>query len=97
MHIDMPEQLRKFLQHEVEIGLYSNESEVVRDAVRRMKEEKYNHSLNELRAELAIGMKQIEEGKVHVYDKNLSAQIIKNAMIKHKNNIPVKASVKPQE
>lgn len=97
MHIDMPEQLRKFLQHEVAIGNYANESEGVRDAVRRMKEIKYSAALQNLKAELELGMKDIEEGRVVEYTPNLLEEIKRKAMIKYKNNIPPKASVIPHE
>lgn len=97
MYIDMPEQLKKFLKSEVENGNYSNESEVVRDAVRRMKEERHSASLKNLKAELELGFKSIAEGRAVSYTPELFEEIKRKAMIKYKNNIPQKASVIPNE
>lgn len=97
MHIDMPKQLKEFIQNEVLIGNYSNESEVVRDAVRQLSKSKYQYKLQNLRAELALGMKDIEEGRVVEYTPKLFEEIKKRAMVKYKNNIPPRASVMPNE
>ena len=102
MHIDMPKQLRDFLQSEVKSGNYSNESEVVRDAIRRLQErksaeEKNNTKLENLRAELELGVKDFKEGRFAEYTPQLLEDIKSKAMIKSKNKIPPKASVVPND
>ncbi|RRR76573.1 MAG: hypothetical protein EI684_02830 [Candidatus Viridilinea halotolerans] len=39
MRIELPEQLKIYIQYKIDIGLYSNGAEVIRDALRRMMEQ----------------------------------------------------------
>lgn len=52
--------MEQYLQSKVGTGFYSNASEVVRDAIRRMWEE--DKKLAKLRAAVDAGDKQIEQG-----------------------------------
>ncbi len=39
MHINLSQEMEQYLQNKVCTGFYSNASEVIRDAIRRMREE----------------------------------------------------------
>lgn len=60
MHINLSPEVEHYLQTKVGTGFYSNASEVVRDAIRRMWEE--DQKLEKLRSALRIGEEQIEAG-----------------------------------
>jgi antitoxin ParD1/3/4 len=48
MHINLSSEMEQYIQRKVGTGFYSNASEVVRDAIRRMREE--DEKLEALRA-----------------------------------------------
>lgn len=95
MHIAISDPLQKFIQSKVNSGDYNNASEVIRSAIRRMKEEDNQKKYEQLAAELFIGFKQIEEGDVVEYTPELIEQLKKSAQENIKSKIPVKDSVKP--
>lgn len=61
MHINLSTEMEQYLQSKVGTGFYSNASEVVRDAIRRMREE--DEKLAALRAAVQIGDDQLERGE----------------------------------
>jgi antitoxin ParD1/3/4 len=61
MHINLSAEMEQYLQSKVGTGFYSNASEVVRDAIRRMREE--DEKLAALRAAVQVGDEQIERGE----------------------------------
>lgn len=65
MHINLSPEIERYLQTKVGTGFYSNASEVVRDAIRRMWEE--DQKLEKLKAALQPGDEQIEQGEGAVY------------------------------
>ena len=58
-----------FIKQQIQSGRYGSASEVVRDALRGL--ETYDHKLQALRAHLAEGARQIDEGH-HVTDFSIS-------------------------
>ncbi len=60
MHINLSPEIEQFLQEKVNAGYYGNASEVVRDAIRRMKDDE--DKLVALRAAVQIGDEQLEKG-----------------------------------
>ncbi len=62
MNVSLTKELQKFVHDKVKSGLYRSSSEVVRDCVRRFKQEEAQ--LAALRREIDIGLKDIEEGRV---------------------------------
>jgi antitoxin ParD1/3/4 len=66
MHINLSKEFVGFIDQNVESGFYTNAAEVVREALRRMKDgqlqEKY------LRKELQIGLDQLKAGQTTQYD-----------------------------
>ena len=66
INISMPEELIKIVEGKVSSGLYSNASEVVSDAVRQLDnvaELLYQLKLDRLKAALAVGIAQVENGE----------------------------------
>jgi len=61
MHINLSAEMEQYLQSKVGTGFYSNASEVVRDAIRRMREE--DEKLAALRAAVQIGDDQLDRGE----------------------------------
>jgi antitoxin ParD1/3/4 len=57
MNVSLTPELEKLVKQEVDSGLYNNASEVIRDALRLLKERKDTHraKLKKLRAALAEG------------------------------------------
>jgi antitoxin ParD1/3/4 len=77
MHINLSPEVEHYLQTKVGTGFYSNASEVVRDAIRRMWEE--DQKLEKLRSALRIGEEQIEAGEGVVYSANRLDSITEKA------------------
>lgn len=65
MHINLSPEMEKYLQAKVGTGFYSNASEVVRDAIRRMWAE--DEKLEAMRAAVRIGDEQLERGEGTAY------------------------------
>ncbi|WP_367027004.1 type II toxin-antitoxin system ParD family antitoxin [Methylococcus sp. ANG] len=65
MHINLSPEMEKYLQTKVGTGFYSNASEVVRDAIRRMRAE--DEKLEALRAAVRVGDEQLERGEGIAY------------------------------
>ena len=66
MNVSLTPALEKMVQQKVESGLYNNASEVVREALRLMKEieEVRRARLKRLKAALALGESDIASGRV---------------------------------
>lgn len=62
MNVSLTKELEKFVQDKVKSGLYRSSSEVIRDCVRRFKQD--DAQLTALRREIDVGLKDIEEGRV---------------------------------
>lgn len=61
MNLSLPPELEKIIQFKVDSGLYSNASEVVRDAIRRMDEQ---DAWRDLQAFIAPRLAAAHEGKI---------------------------------
>jgi antitoxin ParD1/3/4 len=61
MHINLSQEMEQYLQSKVGTGFYSNASEVVRDAIRRMCEE--DEKLSALRTAVRVGDEQLDRGE----------------------------------
>lgn len=65
MHISLTPELEARIKAKVETGLYNNASEVIREALRFMdthEEWIYQIKLEKLRADLAVGVEQLDSG-----------------------------------
>jgi len=74
MHVRFADADQNFISSQAEQGFYSNETEVVRDAVRRLRELKEAQTSGFYRAALK-GHEQIEQGLTIPYSRELIEQI----------------------
>lgn len=77
MNINFPPVDEKFIRQKVEDGFYSNATELVRDAVRRLREGEAKHST--LWEAVRAGEEDIEAGRLHEYTPELMQEIARNA------------------
>lgn len=77
MNVSLTEELEKWIETRVESGLYRSASEVVREAVRLLREREETKELrrDELRQLIDAGVRDIEGGRHHDLDKTLIAAI----------------------
>lgn len=80
MKVELPSALNRFVSELVKSGLYESESEVVRDGLRLLKEREdlRGTALDSLRAELLVGMRDAEQGKVRPFDQRVVDRIKAN-------------------
>jgi antitoxin ParD1/3/4 len=66
MNVSLTSELEEFVNRKVASGMYQTASEVVREALRLLREHDQLHQskLDELRREIAIGVEQAEQGQV---------------------------------
>ncbi|MGH8601825.1 MAG: type II toxin-antitoxin system ParD family antitoxin [Gammaproteobacteria bacterium] len=66
MHVSLTQELEDLIKRKVASGLYNNASEVIREALRFMERNEelvYQIKLDRLRAKLAEGERDVEEGR----------------------------------
>ena len=70
MNIHLTPELEEFVKEKLESGLYSSASEVIREGLRLLEErERLKISRYEdLKQEIALGLEQLEAGKVKPFD-----------------------------
>ena len=78
MHVRFSDVDENYIKGKVERGFYTSENEVVRDAVRRMREEE--ERIARFQAAVRIGDEQIERGETVPYSKELMEQIGQRAV-----------------
>jgi antitoxin ParD1/3/4 len=77
MHINLAPEVERYIQDKVNSGFYGNASEVVRDALRRMRDE--DRKLEALRAAVQQGDRQIAEGAFADYSPELMEKLARLA------------------
>ena len=78
MNINFADQDDSFIKSKVTQGYYSNATELVRDAVRRMREEEERRA--RFLAAVKIGEEQLKQGKTVTFSDELMAEIEKTAV-----------------
>jgi antitoxin ParD1/3/4 len=77
MHVSLTDALERYVKDKVDSGLYNNASEVVREALRLMREHEAvrREKLERLRAELAKGEADFANGRFKTFesDEDLAA------------------------
>lgn len=84
--VDVPDGLQKEIDSEVEKGRYQNKSELVRDAIRRLLEERNEVERAELdkefTEEIKRRMKQVKEGEIGLDDMRTMEEIAEDEGLK---------------
>ncbi len=95
MHVKFPPVDEDFIKESVGSGYYSNETELVRDAVQRLRESCNVEKQEWLRTELDKGLVQAQNGELIPYTPGFADEALECARENHKNGKPVKNAVKP--
>lgn len=66
MVLALPDDLKKFVQNEVASGRFRSTEDVICEALRRLRE--HERQLDELRADLQIGIDQLDRGEGIPFD-----------------------------
>jgi len=93
MHINLSPEIENYIQHKVNSGFYGNASEVVRAAIRRLRDE--DEKLEALRAAIQIGDDQIAQGKCEPYSSVLMTELMRQALENSKLGKKVNPDVIP--
>ncbi|MGR3318587.1 MAG: type II toxin-antitoxin system ParD family antitoxin [Candidatus Anammoxibacter sp.] len=96
MHLNLGDPYEKFIQREIKAGLYSNATELIRDALRRMQEKKESRRIEHIHALIAEGESQIKQGLGIPYKDDFMDNAMKRAIDNHKTGKPVKDEIKPR-
>ncbi|SOE91917.1 antitoxin ParD1/3/4 [Burkholderia sp. D7] len=83
----------KFIKQSVDGGLYSNANELVRDAVRRLRENEERHA--ELLAALQLGEADIAQGRTRAYSSELVEGIRERALSRAASGEKLKSDAAP--
>jgi antitoxin ParD1/3/4 len=77
MNVSLTPELTQFVQDLLQTGMYHSSSEVVRDALRllRQREQLRQIRIEELRKEIAVGLEQLERGEYTVMNENTLDEI----------------------
>jgi antitoxin ParD1/3/4 len=86
MHVRFAEVDENFIKTEVQSGFYTNETELVRDAVRRLREEK--ERARQFQVAIAKGIGAVERGETVTLTPDLLQEIKQDAIRKARNGEP---------
>lgn len=81
MNVSLTPELEKFVQEKVATGLYNSASEVIREALRLLREQDIlrQHHLEELKREIALGIEQADRGQTKRFDaSDLKLRVMKS-------------------
>ena len=73
MNVSLTPELERLVNEKVESGLYQTASEVVREALRLLKER--DQAREQLRADVQAGFDQLAQGEGRAYDKTSGRQL----------------------
>jgi antitoxin ParD1/3/4 len=73
MNVSLTPELERLVNEKVESGLYQTASEVVREALRLLKDR--DHARTQLRADVQAGFDQLARREGRAYDKNSGRQL----------------------
>ncbi len=79
MNISLPQQLEAWVDERVTTGMYQSVSEVVREALRLLREQEDLKQLRtqELRRQLHVGVEQLDRGASRAFDERVTAEVKK--------------------
>ena len=93
MNINFPPVDETYIKDKVGSGFYTNATELIRDAVRRMREQ--DEKRGELAAALRAGEEDIDAGRYKTYSPELLLEIVQKAKKKTSEHRRPKADVTP--
>ncbi|HUY68214.1 MAG TPA: type II toxin-antitoxin system ParD family antitoxin [Alphaproteobacteria bacterium] len=93
MHINLSPEMEKYLESKVAEGFYGNASEVVRDALRRLRED--DRKIAALRAAVKVGEEQIARGESQPLTPELIEEITQQAIANAKAGKKINPDVLP--
>jgi len=93
MHINLSPEIESYIQNKVNSGFYANASEVVRAAIRRLRDE--DEKLETLRAAIQIGDDQITRGECEPYSSVLMTELMRQAIENSKSGKKINSDVIP--
>jgi len=73
MNVSLTPELEELVDQKVQSGMYHTASEVVREALRLLKDrdELQAHRMEELRSDIAVGLKDLDAGKSKSFDRKV--------------------------
>ena len=93
MNINFPPVDEQYIKGKIDAGFYSNATELVRDAVRRLREA--DEKRQDLLAAVQLGEEQIAQGHYKHYTPELFETIKQNSIEKAQRNQPLNPDVLP--
>ncbi len=78
MNVAFPPVDENFIKNKVQDGYYSNATELVRDAVRRLREQEDGKTAK-LMAALEVGRQAVRDGRIEVYTPEFMDKIVSDA------------------
>lgn len=79
MNISLPRQLEQWVEERVKSGMYQTASEVVREALRLLREQEAVKAMRtgELRRQLDAGIEQLDRGASRAFDASVASEVKK--------------------
>ncbi len=70
MNVSLTPELEQFVEEKVTTGLYNSASEVIREALRLVRQQEIvrQQRLEEMRGEIALGIEQADRGEIGIFD-----------------------------
>ena len=93
MHVNLSEEMEKYIKNKVASGFYGNATEVIRDAIRRMQTEENRTAA--WQTAIAKGNAQLDQGKSMPYTPELMEQMTQSAIATMHNGQPIDPDVLP--
>jgi antitoxin ParD1/3/4 len=93
MHVNLSEEMESFIRAQVSSGFYGNATEVIRDAIRRMKAE--TERAGAFRRAVAEGDAELDRGASSVYTRELIEEIAQQTRQNLRSNEPMDPEVLP--
>jgi antitoxin ParD1/3/4 len=79
MNISLPQQLEQWVKQRVDTGMYDSASEVIREALRLLREQEDLKQLRtqELHRQLLVGVEQLDRGASKAFDEGVTTEVKK--------------------
>lgn len=86
MNFSLPPELEEYIQSKVKTGFYHSASEVIREALRLLKEQDELRAirLNQLRTEVGAGIDEVRRGRVSILEPEETVKKAKTLRLKKK-------------